>query len=52
MILLKVASIFYISLMLIFFICLDCKTKQVEESVGFKILIIFQALSLAYAILN
>ena len=52
MILLKVASIFYISLMLIFSICLDCKTKQVEESVGFKILIIFQALSLAYVILN
>lgn len=52
MIALKVISMIYMVSILIYFIWLDCKTKDVSESVGFKILSFLQAGTLAYIIMN
>ena len=49
---LKIVSIIYIALILIYFISIDCKTKDVSESIGFKILSLLQAGVLAYIIMN
>ena len=49
---LKMVSMIYIALMLIYFMSLDCKTKDGSESVGFKILSLLQAGVLAYMIMN
>ena len=52
MLALKIISIIYIVLILIYFVSLDCKTKYASESVGFKILSLLQAAVLAYIIMN
>ena len=49
---LKIVSIMYIAFILICFIFIDCKTKDVSESVGLKILSLLQAGALAYIIMN
>lgn len=49
---LKIVSIIYIAFILICFIFLDCKTKDVSESICFKILSLLQAGVLAYIIMN
>lgn len=52
MIVLKLISIIYIAAILFYFINLDCKTKNASESLGFKILALLQAGTLAYIIMN
>lgn len=49
---LKIVCMIYIALILIYFISLDCKSKDVTERIGSKILSLLQAAVLAYIIMN
>lgn len=52
MLALKIISILYSILVIFFFICIDCQSKEVSESIGCKIITVLQAMVLIYIILN
>ena len=52
MLALKIVSMIYTSLVLMFFISSDCKAKDASESIGSKILLLLQAGTLAYIVMN
>lgn len=52
MLALKVISIIYMSMALIFFIFSDFKSRSAEESTGSKVLSLLQGIALAYIIMN
>ena len=52
MIVLKVISIIYTALVLLYYIHFDCKSKDVGESIDCKIVSLLQAGTLAYIIMN
>lgn len=52
MLVLKIISIIYMTVILLCFISLDCKTNDVSESTKGKILSILQAGALAYIIIK
>ena len=52
MIVLKVISLIYTALVLLYYIYLDCKSKNASESVDCKIVSLLQAGTLVYIIMN
>jgi len=52
MLVLKVVSIIYVALVLLYFVRLDCKSKDKGENLGCKIISLLQAGILAYIIMN
>jgi hypothetical protein len=52
MIVLKIVSLAYIAILLLYFVCCDCNTKDTSESIGFKILSLLQSCALVYIIMN
>lgn len=52
MFILKIISIIYTAVILLYFISLDCKLKDASESVGCKIISLLQAGTLAYIIMD
>lgn len=49
---LKIISIIYTALLLIFFLSLGRQSKDISESIGYKVLSLMQAGALAYIIMN
>lgn len=49
---LKVISAIYVIGMLLYFLWLDCKSKEVGESLCYKIFVLLQSGVLAYIIIN
>ena len=49
---LKIISMIYIILQMLCFIWFDCKSKNADESIGYKIFCLLSGANLAYIVMN